>query len=171
MPLLSDRLGGRPHRTEAADELCRKAYDVTGAPAVGCALVAVGSYGRRELAPYSDLDVVLVHERDVEVGDAAEKVWYPIWDSGARLDHSVRTVPEMLEQSGADLRVALGLLDVRHVAGDPNLTLRVRSDVLAHWRRGARGRLPDLRALVRARHDAVGELAHLSVPDLKEAEG
>ena len=128
-------------------------------------------YGRRELAPYSDLDVVLVHEPAVELGDAGERVWYPIWDSGVRLDHSVRTVPQMLEQADADLRVALGLLDLRHLAGDPNLTLRLRSDVLAQWRRTARDRLPALRELVRRRHELVGELAHLSVPDLKEAEG
>jgi [protein-PII] uridylyltransferase len=134
-------------------------------------MVAVGGYGRRELAPYSDLDVVLVHEDDVELGEAGERVWYPIWDTGVRLDHSVRTVSQMLEQAGVDLRVALGLLDLRHLVGDPNLTLRLRSDVLAHWRRTARDRLPALRELVRKRHDVVGELAHLSVPDLKEAEG
>src|SRR6185312_17546682 len=158
-------------RADAADALCLGAYDASGAPESGCALVAVGGYGRRELAPYSDLDVVLVHEDDVELGEAGERVWYPIWDTGVRLDHSVRTVSQMLEQAGADLRVALGLLDLRHLAGDPNLTLRLRSDVLAHWRRTARDRLPALRELVRRRHDAVGELAHLSVPDLKEAEG
>jgi [protein-PII] uridylyltransferase len=150
------------------------AYDASGGPRSGCALVGVGSYGRRELAPYSDLDVVLVHEPDAdveEVAAVAERLWYPIWDSGARLDHSVRAVPEMLEQARADLRVALGLLDLRHLSGDPNLTRRLRSEVLADWRRTARERLPQLRALVRKRHDAVGELAHLSVPDLKEAEG
>lgn len=161
----------RADRADAADALCLGAYDAAGAPESGCALVAVGGYGRRELAPYSDLDVVLVHEDDVELGEAGERVWYPIWDTGVRLDHSVRTVSQMLEQAGADLRVALGLLDLRHVAGDPDLTLRLRSDVLAHWRRTARDRLPALRELVRKRHDAVGELAHLSVPDLKEAEG
>ncbi len=161
----------RAGRSDQADALCLAAYDASGAPATGCALVAVGGYGRRELAPYSDLDVVLVHDCDVEPGEAAERVWYPIWDSGVRLDHSVRAVPEMLEQAHADLRVALGLLDVRHLAGDPNLTLRLRSDVLAHWRRTARDRLPALRELVRKRHDVVGELAHLAVPDLKEAEG
>ena len=161
----------RAARAEAADALCLAAYDASGAPASGCALVAVGGYGRRELAPYSDLDVVLVHEPGVDVGEAGERVWYPIWDSGVRLDHSVRTLPQMLEQAGADLRVALGLLDLRHLAGDPSLTLRLRSDVLAHWRRTARDRLPALRELVRKRHDVVGELAHLSVPDLKEAEG
>jgi len=151
--------------------MCRDAYDAAGAPSFGCALVAVGGYGRRELAPYSDLDVVLVHEPGVEPGEAGERVWYPIWDSGVRLDHSVRTVSQMLEQADADLRVALGLLDLRHVAGDPNLSLRLRSDVLAHWRRTARDRLPALHDLVRKRHGVVGELAHLSVPDLKEAEG
>jgi [protein-PII] uridylyltransferase len=134
-------------------------------------VVAVGGYGRRELAPYSVLDVVLVHEDDVDLGDAAEKLWYPLWDSGARLDHAVRSVPQMLEQADADPRVALGLLDLRHLAGDADLTARLRVEVLAHWRRTARQRLPVLKELVRRRHEVVGELAHLSVPDLKEAEG
>ena len=84
----------RAARADAADALCRDAYDLAGAPTAGCALVAVGGYGRRELAPYSDLDVVLVHRDDVDLGDAAEKLWYPIWDSGARLDHAVRTPSE-----------------------------------------------------------------------------
>jgi [protein-PII] uridylyltransferase len=107
----------------------------------------------------------------VDLGDAAEKVWYPIWDSGARLDHAVRTTSEMLEQAGADVRVALGLLDLRHLAGDPDLTVRLRAEVLARWRRTARDRLPAVRDLVQKRQELVGELAHLSVPDLKEAEG
>jgi [protein-PII] uridylyltransferase len=161
----------RAGRTDAADALCVSAYVGSGAPETGCALVAVGGYGRRELAPYSDLDVVLVHAAGVDLGGAGERIWYPIWDSGAKLDHSVRTEPDMIAQSDADLRVALGLLDIRHVAGDPNLTLRLRSAVLAHWRRTARDRLPALRELVTRRHDLTGELAHLSVPDLKESEG
>jgi [protein-PII] uridylyltransferase len=65
----------------------------------------------------------------------------------------------------------LGLLDVRHLAGDPGLTLRLRTTLLAQWRRDARRRLPELRELGRSRHRRAGELAHLSVPDLKEAEG
>jgi [protein-PII] uridylyltransferase len=166
-----ERAERRGRRADAADALCLTAYDASGAPASGCALVAVGGYGRRELAPYSDLDVVLVHEPEVGLSGAGERIWYPVWDSGVRLDHSVRTAPQMLERADADLRVALGLLDLRHLAGDPNLTLRLRSDVLAHWRRTARERLPELRKLVRGRHERVGELAHLSVPDLKEAEG
>jgi [protein-PII] uridylyltransferase len=166
-----DMVARRADRADAADRLCAAAYDASGAPASGCALVAVGGYGRRELSPYSDLDVVLVHEPEVDVRAAGEKIWYPVWDSGARLDHSVRTVPQMLEQAGADLRVALGLLDLRHVAGDQDLSRLLRSEVLGQWRRTARERMPALRALVRKRHDLVGELARVPVPDLKEAEG
>ena len=120
----------RAERTRAADELCAKAFASTGCPDTGVSLVAVGGYGRQELAPFSDLDVVLVHDPDVEMGDWAAQIWYPLWDSGANIDHSVRTVEEVLEQADADLRVATGMLDVRHLAGDPNLTLRLRSAVL-----------------------------------------
>jgi [protein-PII] uridylyltransferase len=161
----------RAQRTAAADALCAGAYEKCGGPDIGAALVAVGGYGRAELAPYSDLDVVLVSDEGVEMRAVAEQVWYPIWDSGAKLDHSVRTLPEMLAAAEADLKVALGLLDVRHLAGDPAITMRLRTTMLAHWRRSARDRLPALRDLVRSRHELLGELAHLSVPDIKEAEG
>ena len=77
----------------------------------------------------------------------------------------------MVSAAESDLRVASGLLDVRHLTGDPNLTLRLRTTMLAQWRRDARERLPELHKLVRSRHDLMGELAHESVPDLKEAEG
>ncbi|GHJ58001.1 bifunctional uridylyltransferase/uridylyl-removing enzyme [Nocardioides sp. OK12] len=161
----------REERTTEADALCAAAYEKAGGADVGSALVAVGGYGRRELAPHSDLDVVLVLDEGVEAGEVAEKLWYPLWDSGTTIDHSVREVPQMLAAAEADLRVALGLLDVRHLAGDANLTLRLRATVLAQWRRHARERLPALRELVRGRHELVGELAHMSVPDVKEAEG
>ncbi|MFW6776229.1 [protein-PII] uridylyltransferase [Nocardioides sp. CPCC 205120] len=161
----------RARRTAEADALCARAYAASGGGDTGTALVAVGGYGRGDLAPYSDLDVVLVHDDGVDAGELGSRVWYPLWDAGARIDHSVRSVSGTTEASAADLKVALGLLDVRHLAGDPGLTLRLRSLLLAEWRRGARERLVDLRALVRARHELVGELAHASVPDVKEAEG
>jgi [protein-PII] uridylyltransferase len=163
--------GERARRTAEADALCSSAYEQAGGGDSGVALVAVGGYGRAELAPYSDLDVVLVADEGVELGEVAERVWYPLWDSGSRLDHSVRSFPEMVATADTDLKVALGLLDLRHLAGDPNLTLRLRATMLTGWRRRARTRLPELRAVVRARHELLGELAHLSVPDLKEAEG
>lgn len=161
---------GRQTRATSADELCREAYAASGGPATGVALVAVGGYGRGELAPHSDLDVVLVHEDGADLGDLGSALWYPLWDSGRRLDHSVRSMSEVLD-AAADLRVALGLLDARHLAGDPGLSLRLRTTMLADWRRQARTRLPELRAMTRKRHDVTGELAHASVPDVKEAEG
>ena len=161
----------RTGRTADADALCSESYERSGGPDTGAALVAVGGYGRGELAPYSDLDVVLVADEGVELGEVAERVWYPLWDSGAKLDHSVRTFPEMVAAADKDLKVALGLLDIRHLAGDPNLTLRLRTTMLTSWRRQAKDRLPALQDLVRSRHELLGELAHLSVPDLKEAAG
>ncbi len=73
------------------------------------------------------------HEEAVdEPGEWAEKLWYPLWDSGVRLDHSVRSFAgDGSSAADADLKVALGLLDVRHLAGDPNLTLRLRTTMLA----------------------------------------
>jgi [protein-PII] uridylyltransferase len=132
----------------------------------------VGGYGRRELSPYSDLDVMLVHDPGYpRLDEVARSIWYPLWDARTRLDHSVRTVDEARAAAAGDIRVALGLLDARHVAGDPALTLRLRSVLMADWRRGARTRLPELAAACRERASSVGELAHLAEPELKEAYG
>ena len=88
----------------------------------GVALVAVGSYGRGTLAPGSDLDLVLIHDgKHKRIKDVADAIWYPIWDSGQPLDHSVRTVKELRSAMDADIKVALGLLDARLIAGDPAL--------------------------------------------------
>ena len=161
----------RAERTRAADALCAQAFAEAGCPETGVALVAVGGYGRQELAPYSDLDVVLVHDSGIEMGEWASQLWYPLWDSGQAIDHSVRSVEEVLEQSAADLRVATGQLDARHLAGDPNLTLRLRTAVLTQWRRDARARIGELREMATTRNRRAGELAHASVPDLKESTG
>lgn len=161
----------RAARTHEADQLCAQAYEGTGCPETGVALVAVGGYGRGELAPYSDLDLVLVHDDGLEMGEWAGGLWYPLWDTGQAIDHSVRSVAQVLELASADLRVAMGTLDVRHLAGDPNLTLRLRTAVLTQWRRDARTRLRELHELVDDRGRRAGELAHASVPDLKESVG
>src|SRR4051794_9706209 len=169
-------LADRRARTAAADAVCAAALAeaLDGGTDTGVALVAVGGYGRAELAPHSDLDVVLVHDDDsleVDVRRVAERVWYPLWDTGVDLDHSVRALSEVTDRASADPRVTLGLLDARHLAGDPSVTLRMRADLLAHWRRGARGQLPALRELVTTRGARQGELAHAAVPDLKESVG
>lgn len=135
------------------------------------ALVAVGSHARRELTPGGDLDLVLLHRGRPDVAEVADRVWYPIWDSGQRLDHSVRTVQEARTVARSDLKAALGLLDVRRIAGDPTLVDEVRSAVLADWRADARTRLAELAEMTRGRWRDQGELAFLLEPDLKEARG
>jgi [protein-PII] uridylyltransferase len=137
----------------------------------GVALVAVGGYGRRELLPGSDLDVLLLHAGRPDISVLADRIWYPIWDSGARLDHAVRTPAEGREVARCDLRVALGLLHARHVAGDPGLTAELRLGVLADWRAAAGVRLAELQVLHAERTQRSGELAFLLEPDLKEARG
>ena len=108
---------------------------------------------------------------EVDAHGVAEQVWYPLWDAGANIDHSVRALSEVTVAARRDPRVALGLLDARHLAGDPSVTLRLRADLLSHWRRDARDQLPALRELVTRRGARQGELAHASVPDLKESVG
>jgi len=137
----------------------------------GVALVAVGGYGRRELLPGSDLDVLLLHNGRPGIAALADRIWYPIWDSGTRLDHSVRGSAEAREVARQDVRVALGLLHARHVAGDPELTSDLRAGALADWRAAAGTRLAELQALHEARTARSGELAFLLEPDLKEARG
>ncbi|MGX2994259.1 [protein-PII] uridylyltransferase [Streptomyces sp. JNUCC 64] len=139
----------------------------------GVSLVAVGGYGRGELSPRSDLDLLLLHEGGDPRRTAAlaDRLWYPVWDLGLALDHSVRTPAEARRAADDDLRVHLGLLDARHLAGDPALTARVRATALADWRNQAVTRLPALRGLCAERAARHGELAHLLEPDLKEARG
>ncbi|WP_066949514.1 [protein-PII] uridylyltransferase [Streptomyces lushanensis] len=140
----------------------------------GAALVAVGGYGRGELSPRSDLDLLLLHDGKSPAGAIAalaDRVWYPVWDLGLALDHSVRTPAEARRTAAEDLKVQLGLLDARHVAGDLGLVTGVRTAILADWRNTAVKRLPALDELCRERAERHGELRFLLEPDLKEARG
>ncbi|MFI8499340.1 [protein-PII] uridylyltransferase [Streptomyces sp. NPDC085524] len=140
----------------------------------GAALVAVGGYGRAELSPRSDLDLVLLHDGKAEpraLGALADRLWYPVWDLGLALDHSVRTPAEARKTAAEDLKVHLGLLDARSVAGDAGLLAGLRTSVLADWRNQAAKRLPQLHTLCRDRAERSGELRFLLEPDLKEARG
>jgi [protein-PII] uridylyltransferase len=177
----------RDERTAALDEWLRGllAGAVAGTPAPrrrrgsppprtgtdGIALVAVGSLGRREPPPYGDLDLVLVHDGRPEISAVADALWYPVWDAGQRLDHSVRSVDEAVGVAGTDVKAGLGLLDARLVAGDAELAGRLRTATLASWRQSAGRLLPALRDLRHDRARLVGELAFLLEPDLKEAYG
>ncbi|MEU2075715.1 [protein-PII] uridylyltransferase [Streptomyces sp. NPDC013489] len=167
---------GPPRRTALArltDDWLAALF-AAAAPPRGVALVAVGGYGRAELSPRSDLDLLLLHDGTADkaaIAALADRLWYPVWDLGLALDHSVRTAAEARSTAAEDLKVHLGLLDARPVAGDHGLVAALRTTVLADWRNQAPERLPELHALCRERAERMGELQFLLEPDLKEARG
>ncbi len=146
-------------------------HHATGGDTHGIGLVAVGGYGRGELAPGSDLDVVLVYERRRDIGAIADAVWYPVWDEGVRLDHSVRRPGEVLEVAAEDLRAQLGWLDGRLVDGDAEVVTPLLGRTLGLWRSRAGFWLPVLAEQVDERHRSHGDVAFLLEPDLKESHG
>ncbi len=175
--LLQERTASGPERRAA---LARLTDDwlaglfAAAAPPPGTALVAVGGYGRAELSPRSDLDLLLLHDGSAPkeaVAALADRLWYPVWDLGLALDHSVRTPAQARATAADDLKVQLGLLDARPLAGDTALATALRSTVLADWRNQAARRLPELAELCRDRAERAGELRFLLEPDLKEARG
>ncbi|RLP85230.1 [protein-PII] uridylyltransferase [Micromonospora sp. BL4] len=173
--LINEVVGVRGGVGEAARQGRAAAYDdfLRGLVPVrdGVALLAVGGLGRRQCAPYGDLDLVLLHAGMPGTDELAASVWYPIWDAGLRLDHSVRTVSEALSVAQDDVKVALGLLDARLVVGDRALADALIRTAADHWRRTAVRQLPGLREVTEARWQAHGELAFLLEGDLKEAAG
>ena len=138
------------------------------------ALVAIGGYGRRELCAYSDLDVLMLHRDGYSadlVSKTADSIWYPIWDAGVSLDHSVRNSSQVKQIANQDFKVVLGLLDARLIAGNPELLSEIRSQVLTDWRNSAKSRLEELRASATDRKEKFGELSYLLEPELKESYG
>ncbi|GAA2543945.1 [protein-PII] uridylyltransferase [Pseudonocardia hydrocarbonoxydans] len=134
-------------------------------------LVAVGALGRRELAPWSDLDLVLLHDGRKDIDRIADQLWYPLWDAGIGLDHSVRTPGQAVQVAATDLRAAFGLLEIRHIAGDTALTDSVRASVRQAWRAGIRSRFDEIVESAHGRWRKVGDVAHRVEPDLKNGHG
>ena len=153
--------------------LTTKAAELGIAEGSGFALVATGGLGRREMVPYSDLDLMLLHDdMPVEaVTQVAEWMWYPLWDANIRLDHSVRTVSEALQVAGSDISAGLAMLEARHVAGDAELSAQLISGARRQWRAGIAPRFDDLVEQTRSRWQRSGQIAHRAEPDLKSGMG
>ncbi|HEY4927917.1 MAG TPA: [protein-PII] uridylyltransferase [Acidimicrobiales bacterium] len=156
----------------AADEWISGLFDKAGGgDPRGMALVAVGGYGRGELCPFSDLDVVLVHKGRKDIAATADRIWYPVWDEGIPLDHSVRKPSEVLDMAGEDLRVALGLLDARVICGEAKVAEPVLEGARDRWVRQKPPWLGVLAERVAERHATSGDVGFLLEPDLKESHG
>lgn len=160
----------------ASDSIAGLWDEVTaGIETAGLALVAAGSVGRGTPGPLSDLDLIVVHDgrrgRETDLERLAEALWYPIWDAGVALDHSVRSVAQWRAVAGSDLPAAVGMFDVRCVAGDADLVAEAGTAMLGDWRVAARTRLSELLDSITEREERTGELAYLIEPDVKEARG
>jgi len=169
-------MGTRERRTRSneGDLLLSSLFNDSSANPDEVAIAAVGGFGRGELSPGSDLDIVIIHTGSLaekELSDLVNKILYPLWDKNVKIDHSVRTRSEMRDAAEADLKVALGLLDIRLVCGNPDLVAAVQVDALESWRKNSKSRLSELEDSLLERHQRVGELAYLLEPDLKEARG
>ncbi|GAA1286105.1 HD domain-containing protein [Brachybacterium alimentarium] len=174
----ADSSAGPRRRLEQAalvDGWLTELWAGAGGPASGAALGAIGSLGRRDLGPASDLDLVLLIDPDrldqAETNRLANALWYPIWDSGTSLDHAVRSPEECDQVARDDLRAAISLLDLRVIAGDSDLVEDTAHRVRMRWRREARRRVSDLVDLAMDRGDRYGSLAHSSEPNLKSDRG
>jgi len=140
------------------------------------ALLAVGGYGRGELAPYSDLDLLLVHDakpRKVakEIEPIASAIWYPLWDAKVKLGHAVRRVDEQVDLITGDLDSATALLTARYLAGDEDLAAEVMRRGRESWEQQREDFLSALRKRMLARQAESADVAYRLEPDLKAGHG
>jgi [protein-PII] uridylyltransferase len=138
------------------------------------ALVACGGYGRRLVAPHSDIDVLFLAEdpSDERIAKLAEGVLYPLWDAGVQIGHAVRGLEETLDLAKSDIRTSTTLLDLRHIAGDRELVRELQD-------RGRReifeaeleSFLDAIEADTVSRHERYGGTLFLREPELKLSRG
>lgn len=134
------------------------------------ALVATGGHGRGELCPFSDLDLLLLHDGTLDP-DVAQKFWYPLWDAGLKVGHAVRSVRDTLLLADTDLATATSLLSLRRLAGNVDLSDELGGAARTNWIKGAKKWLPQLADAVDARHQTALDVAYALEPDLKEGRG
>ncbi len=163
----------RRERSDRSDSVITSLFDSLGVLSRGVSVAAVGGFGRGELSPGSDLDLLILHKNksDSELLEITNALLYPLWDQGFKVDHSVRTVVQNREAAEVDIRVVMGLLDIRLVAGDADLVAAAQSDAIHLWRKESSRFLAELKESMKIRHERSGELAYLLEPDLKEARG
>jgi [protein-PII] uridylyltransferase len=143
-------------------------------PSSGMAVLATGSFGRRELAPYSDLDLLFLCAKnpDSKVEALARSILLPLWDAKVDAGHAVRSVADGLGLPDKDLAAATALLDARFLVGDEHLA----ADFLARYEGRVAGTRPDslvsrLREEQTGRHSRFGDTIFMLEPDLKNGQG
>lgn len=160
-------------RSRAVDLLLGVLHRRAGGDDAGLAVIALGGYGREELCPHSDIDLLFLPLGDAAKGKAAaEAVLYPLWDLGLKVGHSVRTLAEVESADADDLHFRVAVLDRRPVAG-PLAGAEGVDAVVARWHAsdGGRNLARRIVAAQRERRTKAGGSAFLQEPDLKNGVG
>ena len=151
------------------------AHDFNDCPSAGdMALVALGGYGRSELFPFSDIDLMLLHKSTDEkrLNDVAEAVFYPLWDAGLEVGHGVRTPETCLSEAKKDFFLEVSLLDARLLAGSSILFDELSSKFRHTFVEGRRREFCDNMLTHRLkRHHRFGNHSYLLEPNIKESRG
>jgi [protein-PII] uridylyltransferase len=139
----------------------------TAAEGETLALIATGGWARRELAPYSDIDFVVLHDRDEALAKrVSDRLLYPLWDERLSIGHAVRDPRALARLAKDDLATATALLDARHIAGSQRLTSE-----LVRIAMNPNELIAQLAAAQQARHDRFGASLYLLEPNLKQGIG
>lgn len=138
------------------------------------ALVALGGYGRQELFPYSDIDLMILHRLtgDEEIKSVAEAILYPLWDAGLEVGHGVRTVSEAMEQAEHDFFFQVSMLDARYLEGSASLFQELTAGYRRRFIDGGREEfVRSMKAFREARRTRFGSHSYLLEPHIKEGKG
>src|SRR5213596_1107447 len=171
-------------RAELVDVLLRYVFGGAAATARGngdtrvpLALIALGGYGRGELNPFSDIDVMLLHhQRATEISPDLEEmvnqVLYLLWDSGFKVGHSTRSIKEAIAQANRDMRTKTAMLESRFLAGDSELAREFRRQFRSKCVEGRERKYVEMRMRDQvARHKKFGDSVYLQEPNLKSGCG
>ena len=140
----------------------------------GLALVAVGGYGRGELAPLSDIDLLVLtaKESDPAADVIVEQLLYLLWDLGLKVGHAKRTVPDTIRSSREDHTILTGLIEMRFIAGDAPLYKKLETAFQKELGRIKPGDFAEIKLAERdARHQKHGATRYMVEPNVKEGKG
>ncbi len=138
------------------------------------AMLAVGGFGRRELFPFSDVDVLLLIERESQAAalkNALSEFVRLLWDAGLRLSHSVRSIAECAEIHEGNVELSISLLDRRLVAGSQDLHVKLENKLSGFFERQSRVLTRHLCQLARERHEKFQRTFYHLEPNVKETPG
>ncbi len=137
-------------------------------------LIAVGGYGRGEMAPFSDVDIGFLTpwKQTAWSEQVIESMLYALWDLGLKIGHSSRSLDEMVRQAKADMTIRTALLEARYVWGDPDLYDEAAARFKAEVQAGtARQFIADKLAERTERHRKMGDSRYVVEPNIKEGKG